>query len=203
MLESLQSYIASHETMAPWAIFFSIALAGLNIPISIDLMIILVAITASRSAHLKWQLFAGFFLGCILAAWISYGLGRYLGPKLTSKLLPDSKQEKIAALLKKYGAASFFIGRFIPFGFRNCLFMTAGLSKYRFMKFALIDALACLIWSSVFFSLFFSLGASFDEMKGVLKIINLSIVAALGVTVIGLFWYKYKKRLPVDKTPHE
>jgi membrane-associated protein len=203
MFEILQAYIASHETMAPWAIFFSIALAGFNIPVSIDLLIILVAITAAHATHLKWQLFTGFFLGCILAAWISYGVGRYLGPKLTSKLLSTSKQEKIAAILKKYGATSFFIGRFIPFGFRNCLFMTAGLSKYRFIKFAFIDALACLIWSSLFFSLFFSLGTSFDEMKGVLKMINLSIIAALGVTVIGLFWYKYKKRLPADKTPHE
>ena len=36
---------------------------------------------------------------------------------------------------KKYGALTLVIGRFIPFGVRNAIFLTSGISKMPFAKF--------------------------------------------------------------------
>jgi membrane protein DedA with SNARE-associated domain len=196
MFETIKDFILTHESQAPWVIFFSIVLAGLNLPVSIDLMIILVAVlAATHLAHMKLVLFLSFFAGCCVSAWVSYTLGRTIGSKLLRKFFSESKLALIENYLTKYGTVSLFIGRFIPFGFRNCLFMTTGFSKMPFIKFAIVDFFACLIWSSVFFTLFYQLGQSFEALQQHLKIINICIAVAFGVTLISFFCYKYKKRL--------
>ncbi|NBO23719.1 MAG: DedA family protein [Chlamydiae bacterium] len=199
MFNAIKDFIVAHESHAPWVIFLSIALAGLNIPVSIDLMIILVAVlAATHLAHMKVVLFFSFFFGCCASAWISYTLGRTVGLKILNKVFSQAKLEKIQSFIKRYGTISLFIGRFIPFGFRNCLFMTTGFSKFPFLKFALVDAIACFSWTTIFFSLFYSLGQSFEELQHHLKVINISIAAIFVITIIGFFCYKYKKRASIE-----
>ncbi len=196
MFEAIKEFILSHESSAPWVIFFSILLAGLNLPISIDLMLILVAVlAATHLGHLKVTLFIAFFIGCCLSAWISYSLGRFIGSKLLKKFFSEQKLSKIHHFLTKYGTITLLIGRFIPFGFRNCLFMTSGFSKLSFLKFAVVDAIACFIWSATFFTLFYQLGQSFEVLQSHLKWINIGIASALSVTLIVFICYKYKNRL--------
>jgi membrane-associated protein len=204
MFNTIKEFILTHEALAPWVIFFSIVLAGLNIPISIDLMIILVAVlAATHLAHIKIILFISFLAGCLLSAWVSYGLGRIVGHRLLSRFFSEQKRDKIAHFLQRYGTISFIVGRFIPFGFRNCLFMTAGFTRYKFFKFALLDGVACTLWSLIFFSLFYHLGQSFEAMSSHLRTINIAIASALGVTVISLICYKYRNRLIPKKSNHE
>ncbi len=194
MFDSIKDFILAHEIWTPWIIFGSIVLAGLNIPISIDLMLILVAVlAATHLAHIKLILFVSFFVGCCISAWVSYLLGRNLGGRLLTKFVSETKIARMNSYFEKYGIATLIVGRFIPFGFRNCLFMTSGLSKMSFLKFAITDFFACLIWSTLFFTLFYHLGQNFDLLKEQLKWINIGIFVAFSVTVIGIFCYKYKK----------
>ncbi len=196
MFETIQKLLATYQDHAPWIVFFSILLAGLNVPISIDLLLILVALlSATHLAAIKVWLFIAFFTGCCLSAWIAYGLGRTIGRKLLDRIFSQEKLMKIESFLSKYGVIALFIGRFIPFGFRNCLFMTTGVSRYNFWKFALIDTLACLVWSTLFFSLFYHLGQNFEGLKAHLKWINIGIFSAFSVAVITFLCYKYKDRL--------
>ena len=204
MFETIKSFILSHESSAPWVIFFSIVLAGLNLPISIDLMIILVAVlAATHLSHLKISLFIAFFAGCCISAWVSYSLGRFVGSRLLRRFFSDSKLAKIEYFLSKYGTITLLVGRFIPFGFRNCLFMTSGFSKLSFLKFAIVDGIACFIWSITFFTLFYQLGQSFEVLQQHLKWINIGIASALSVTVITFICYKYRNRLFPRKKAHE
>ena len=196
MFETIQNFILAHESLAPWVIFFSIVLAGLNLPISIDLMLILVAILASGNLNpIKVTLFFSFFAGCCVSAWVSYSLGRFVGGKILYRFFSEHKISKIKSFLHKYGIASLLIGRFIPFGFRNCLFMTSGFSKFPFLRFATIDSIACFIWSSTFFTIFYQLGQNFDTLYNHLKIVNITIAAIFSITVIAFFCYKYRLRL--------
>lgn len=167
-------------------------------------MIILVAVlAATHLAHLKFILFLSFLAGCLISAWVSYGLGRLIGEKLLSRFFSEQKRNKIAHFLHRYDTVSFLVGRFIPFGFRNCLFMTAGFSKYRFIKFVILDGIACTAWAIIFFSLFYYLGQSFEAMSSHLRSINIAIASALGVTVISFICYKYRNRLIPKKNTHE
>jgi membrane-associated protein len=96
---------------------------------------------------------------------------------------------------EKHGLWTLIVGRFIPFGVRNCLFMSAGMSKMSFGKFAYRDFIACSLWCCCCFSLFYLLGKNYQVLSHYIKTFNLFIFVAFGVTVIGAIWYKRRKSL--------
>ena len=175
---------------APWIIFLLALLAGLNLPMSIDILITLTALLAANYLPEKaYLLFALFTLGCIISAWISYTLGRTFG-----RFVKPERAAKIAAFYEKFGFLTFFICRFIPFGVRNAFFMSSGFSKVPFRKFALFDALACTIWSTLFFSLIYKLGKNFDTVLTHLKHFNIAIFAIFAIALLSFFTYRYIKK---------
>ena len=106
--------------------------------------------------------------------------------------------EKIKQFYEKYGLWTLVVGRFIPFGVRNCIFMSSGMSKLHFGKFILMDAVACAVWCSSLFYLFYTLGQNYDVIWHYLKTFNLIVFAAFSVTVIGLIWYKIRKKPKIE-----
>ncbi len=150
MTTLLLIYLFKHAAYAHFLIFTALLLAGLNVPFSEDLLIVGGALIASivvpaNVAKIYFWLFAG----CFLSDVISYVLGRTLGPKLWKykwfrKNMTQKRLTKIEHFLEKYGFLTFFAGRLIPFGVRNCIFLTTGLSKMPFFRFALTDAFASL-----------------------------------------------------------
>ncbi len=194
-----EALLSKWGNFAPWVIFTLALLAGLNLPISIDVLLALAALIAAHYLPEQWLLLFGLFtLGCILSAWVSYSLGRFLG-KLTKK---KDRILKVAAFYKKFGALTFFICRFIPFGVRNIFFMSSGFSKVPFLKFALLDALACTLWSSIFFFSIYNLGQNFTSVLTTLKQLNIilfSLFAIIGLTAFLI--YKFRKKKKTENTP--
>jgi len=196
MMEGLFELITAHQAYAHWIIFGSILLAGFNIPISIDLMMALTALLASHVIpQYAPHLFAAIILGCIFSAWIAYWLGRLVGHRLLEikwfqKMLPQARLEKITAYSQKNGFLTLLVGRFIPFGVRNGIFMTAGLTRFSFAKFALYDGIACSIWGTLFFSLFYSVGKNFEYLSHFVKIINIAVFTLFAVGLISYLWRK-------------
>lgn len=199
-MEDLAAIITHHAHNAHWYIFIAIILAGFNIPLSADVLILLAAIIAATIVpEHAWLLFFSVLIGCYLSAMCAYWFGRLLGSALSerkffSKIINPQRLEKIKQFYEKYGLWTLVVGRFIPFGVRNCIFMSSGMSKLHFGKFILMDAVACAIWCSSAFYLFYTLGQNYDVIWHYLKAFNLIIFAAFSVTVIGLIWYKIRKK---------
>lgn len=200
MLEWIKHFIHSYPTYAPIAIFASIAIAGFNIPISADMIVLIAAtLAATMLKGAFFKLYFAILSGTILASYITYAQGRFIGPKmlqlsLMQKLFPKSRLDKIHLYYKRHGWLTLIIGRFIPFGFRNCLFLTAGLSKMPFKIFALKDGIAALIWSFALYSGFYKLLTKVENLSKVIKKFNLVIFIILGLAIIATVWYKQIKR---------
>lgn len=193
-MEDLLIFIQSNVEYAHWIIFGALLLAGFNIPVSEDGMLFISALLASKNPEYKYQLFFGVYAGAYLSDLICYWLGRTLGPKIWhikffAKMVSKEKVEHISSFYKKYGMATLLIGRFIPFGVRNGLFLTAGLGKMNFLKFAASDLIACTISCALFFNLYLRFGESVIEYvkKG-----NIIIFSVLVVSI--LTWLFFKKR---------
>lgn len=207
-MDDLIKFITSHAEQAHWYIFAGILLAGFNLPLSLDAMLILSALLAATVVpEMTIPLFLAVYLGSVFSAWIAFAIGRILGPKLFrfrlfSKLLSPRRLEKINKFNQKYGLFSLVVGRFIPFGVRNCIFMTSGLSKAPFRQFAWRDAIACLVWSSICFTSCFFLGKNYDYLVRAVRTFNLLILGVLSVTLITYIWYKRRKNRP-SQTPNE
>jgi membrane-associated protein len=184
------SFIEKWGNFAPFIIFSLALLAGLNFPISIDILVTITAIIAAKYMPDKvYLLFSLFTLGCILSAWVSYTLGRSF-----TKLIKKEKAEKISYYLKKFGFITFLVCRFIPFGVRNALFMSSGFSKFPFKRFAIYDAISCTLWSTIFFSLVYNLGTNIDVVLGYFKKFNIFIISLFVTGLLLALLFRWKKR---------
>lgn len=199
-MDTITNLVFEHAPYAHWIVFSALMLAGINVPISEDLMIIISAILAATVVPENTLiLFLAVFLGCYISDWVSYWIGRLLGRKLWdirwfARTVPLKKLEQAQNFYAKYGFWTLLIGRFIPFGVRNCLFITAGMGKMPFGRFLLSDGIACILSNTTLFTIAYMLGKNYQVLLHYLKTFNIAIFAAFIVTIIALIWYKRRKK---------
>lgn len=195
-MSEITSFITTHVEFAPYMIFGLLLLVGLNIPVSIDVMVVIAAVLASRIApHLTYHFYFAMFFGCIFSAWISFSLGRILGNNVEKiPFISHERLEKVHNFYKKYGLFTMLIGRFIPFGIRNVLFLSSGMSGRPFRQFALHDGIAVLLWTSTVFPALYYVGGSFETVVALVKQANVIIFSVFTMAVIAIIWYKKRNR---------
>jgi membrane protein DedA with SNARE-associated domain len=195
-MHTIIQYLFAHAHLAHWLIFGALMLAGMNVPISEDLMVIISGVLAATVVpENTYWLFTAVFLGCYLSDWVCYWMGRKLGPKLWNlrwfaKTVNKKRIDQIHGYYEKYGFLTLLIGRFIPFGVRNCLFLTAGIGRMHFGKFILSDGIACIISNITLFSIAYYAGKNYEVILPFLKTFNLLIFGFFLVSIIGVIWYK-------------
>ena len=197
-VETLLEFIHAHVAEAPYLIFGLLLLAGFGLPVSEDVMLLASALLAAKHPDQLAPLFTGVFLGAYFSDLICYAfLGRYLGNKVFqirffSKLVKQKRIEKVGRFYQKYGVIVLLVGRFIPFGVRNALFFTAGLSKMNVWKFALTDLLACLLSCSAYFAVYYTFGENAVEMiqKG-----NRALLLLLPLALLVCWFYCRRKKM--------
>ena len=202
LIESVRQFAMANVHIAPLVIFGILLLAGFNLPISEDLMVFISAILAVQNPQYTVFLFIGVFLGAYGSDVISYWLGRLLGPslfriKLFNRVVKKEKLHKMALFFNKYGMAVLIVGRLIPFGVRNAMFITAGLGKSHFGKFAVADLFASLITVSCYFTLFYQFG---EQMIAIVKKSNIVIFGLFIASCLGFYvhkkWQSRRRTLP-------
>ncbi|QPK64495.1 DedA family protein [Methylomonas sp. LL1] len=192
-MTELLTFIQTHIEYAPFIIFSLLILAGFNIPVSEDGMLFIAAFLASQSPEHWPLLYASVYLGAYFSDLICYGLGRIIGPRLLdlkffAGMARRERIDKIHAYYDRYGVITLILGRFIPFGVRNGLFLTAGLAKMNLIKFAAADLLACTISTASFFTLYYRYGEQMIEM---VRKANIAIFI-LALAVGGYFYFRRK-----------
>jgi len=196
-MEQLVAFISEYIEYAPALVFVLILLAGLNIPISLDALMVFSAFSSATIApHLMYHFYFSLLFGSIFSAWICFGVGRFLGPNIEripilNKLISRKKIDSIGGFYSKYGLPALILGRFIPFGVRNLIFLSKGMSNVPFKRFMFNDAIACTIWATVLFWTLFWIGESFEALVALMKKGNLIIFSVFGMSVIAFFCYKY------------
>jgi len=179
--------------------FALLFLAGFNLPISEDIVFIISAsIAATIIPEHTFKIAAGCVLGAYSSDIIAYCLGRFgmkfiLEHKKLAKSYPMDKIRKIEDYYQSHGAKTLFFGRFIPFGVRNIIFLTAGLAKMKIYKFMLVDLLALSITSTILFSIGYTLGSNYQIIFPYLNKYKLIIFSLFILTVLSIVIYKKKK----------
>lgn len=204
-MENILSFIVDHASSAHYLVFLLFMLAGINFPISEDLLIIFSAVLASTVVPENWlKLFLAVFLGAFLSDWIPYWIGRKWGVhiwklKWFSRLVKPEKFLKVKESYLRFGSLTLFLGRFIPFGVRNCLFAVAGMSKMSFVKFLVVDGLACFASNTTLFFLSYFCGKNYEVLLDQLRWVNLGIFLLFLVALITFFCYKKLLRITPTK----
>jgi len=92
------------------------------------------------------------FFGALIGDHAGYYFGRSLGAKFHQIGLIKKYQANVAkaeSLIRRYGSAAIFIGRFIP-AIRSIIPALVGASGIKRLRYSLVDALACLFWVMAF-----------------------------------------------------
>jgi len=186
----------------PLVALAGLILAGLNLPLSEDLIIITAALISHEQPSLIPYNLAAIYFGVISTDFLVYWVGTRVR-KGTSKsrfftrLIPEKALDKMHLFLNKLGIFAFIIARFIPFGFRNTFFFTTGFFGVRLKFFAIYDITAAMISMNTLFFLTYHFG---DAAKRPLKIAGIvlffAVISAAVSMIIRLFvnWRKNRSR---------
>ncbi len=181
MLDSLVNTFTTYITYWPLASFFILLLAGVNVPVSEDAIIILSAGISFADHSLiipNWiALYCGIFISDIMCYWFGrlVSKGMFQFKKIRKKLTPR-RRKLVAKTIDDYGFRTFLVVRFIPFGVRNTLWLCSGFVKLPFKNFAFYDSLAALISCSTLYYLVLFLGA---KASLTYKIVGICLFVAL------------------------
>jgi len=177
----------------PFVAFIALMLAGLNVPISEDLIIITGALVCQGNPSMLVPVFGATFAGVVISDYFPYIFGKYIRKgtikaKFLTQLFSPRKIVRIHRYLDKYGIFSFIVGRFIPFGVRNTMFLTSGLFGLRLRRFALYDTTAATISVSTLFFLAYHFGEAvekpFQAVGIVLFILFLSMITFAVIYIV-------------------
>ena len=206
MIETFIDLLTQNAMHAHWVFFGLLMLAGFNLPISEDLVVLSSAVVAATVVPQNtYKLFAFVFFGCYLSDWLSYWIGRVFAPwlrkrKLLGKMVDNRRVVKINRFYSKYGISTLLFGRFIPFGVRNFLFMSAGMVRVNFLKFIIVDGIACLLSNMIWFTLAYSLAENYHQVLAYMKRANLLLFGTFLFFILGIIGYRiYKKRKDSNK----
>lgn len=191
------AYVCEHGQSAYFLICGLVLLSGFNLPFSEDLMLITAgAVTSICFPELFVQMYLYIFVACCLAGWEGYWIGRLLGPKLKafkwlSRALSPARIQKIESFYAKYGILTFIVGRFLPGGVRNAIFMSSGLTKMPFPLFIFRDTIGCLFASATIFYLGYIFGSNYAEASHYFKIYESAFIALMALILLCAAIYAY------------
>lgn len=203
-MESIFTYICENAEYAHYIFFGLLFLAGLNVPISEDLLLITAGAIVSRCMPDQYfSLYLWMFFGCWISGWEAYWIGRIFGPKLYklswfNRLINPENIKNLHGYYERFGIWTFIVGRFIPGGVRNALFITSGMGKMPFLLFTTRDFFAALISTNVMFYLGFVFGENYEVISAYFVRYNRIALAVLILfIIIGYLWNYYKNKTPV------
>lgn len=199
-MDWILSALIQHAEYAHWYVFGLLMLAGMHLPISEDAVSILAGALASQVVPENgYKLFLALFLGAYISDWLAYWIGRWLGPGLWRwswfrRVLRKERYDRLHAYYERYGVVTLLIGRMIPLGVRNCLFLTAGMAKMAFPRFLWADGIACFSTVSITFSIGYLFTKNYERAISLMNRFDVVIFLLFSLVVLGFIWYKRKKR---------
>jgi MYXO-CTERM domain-containing protein len=177
------------------AIIGVLSAAGLGIPISEDLTLLLAGALASRGVTSYWPTLVAGYCGVLLGDVLIHHWGKRMGPaaysqKWVQKVLSAERQEKLRQHFARHGFLTIVVGRHTPV-LRAPVFFLAGASRVPLWKFALADAISAAITVPIVVTLGYLFAENLDVIRQ--KIHDAQWVIA-GVLVVGLVAYLLWRR---------
>lgn len=205
-MPDLFGLLSQYIDFFPLVALGGLLLAGLNLPVSEDLIIITGALLSYKKPELLIYNLLAIYLGAISTDYLVYWVGRKVRSgaskyKFFSRMIPEKALNKMQRYLDKYGIFTFIVCRFIPFGVRNTLFFTAGFSQLRFKLFVIFEGIAAMISINTLFFLTYRFG---EEIRKPFKIAGIILFIALVSCILSLIvrlfvmWRRNRRKAIAD-----
>jgi len=180
------------------AMLLLLSAAGLGVPISEDLVLLLGGALASQGVTQFASTLVVGYLGVLLGDGLIHHWGKKLGPKayehrLVRKVISAERGEKLREHFGRHGFWTVVVGRHTP-GLRAPIFFLAGASGVRFGKFLLADALSAAVTVPLVVTLGYLFGSHLDDIRRMLHRAHW-IAGAVALVAVGVWWFLRRRRL--------
>jgi len=165
--------------------------AGLGLPVSEDLTLLLGGGLAARGVTDFWPTLGSGYFGVLLGDVLIHHWGLRIGPaayrhRMVIKHLSLERQEKLRMHFAKHGFLTVVVGRHTPM-LRAPIFFLAGASRVPLWKFLVADAVSAAVTVPIVVWLGFKFGEHLDDIRGLLHRVQWSAAGAL-LAVVALIW---------------
>lgn len=178
------------------AIVGVLAAAGLGVPISEDLTLLLGGGLAARGVTSFWPTLVCGYCGVLLGDVLIHHWGKRMGPaayqhRIVRKHMSPHRQETLRAHFARHGFWTIVVGRHTPM-LRAPIFFLAGASRLPLWKFALADALSAAVTVPIVVTLGFEFAEHMDEIRARIHHAQWLIALALVLALTG--WWLWRRR---------
>lgn len=152
-------------------------------------------VIASRGVFPWWLMIAIVVTAAITGDTVGYEIGKHFGPRVMALKILDKRREQLQRaedFLKDKGGLAVFLGRFTAF-FRAVMPALAGLSRMPYRRFAFWNFSGGIVWGSLFVTLGFVAGNSYEEVARLVGRGSAAVVAVIAVAIL-LVWQIRKHR---------
>jgi membrane protein DedA with SNARE-associated domain len=180
-----------HDFTYP-AVVLILSAAGLGVPISEDLTLLLAGALAARGITSFWPTLAAGYFGVILGDALIHAWGKRLGPaaystKRVQKALSLERQAKLRHHYAKHGFWTVVVGRHTPI-LRAPIFFLAGASGVPRLKFIIADAVSAAVTVPIVTALGFYFGEHLDDVRHKIHQVQWVLGGAVVLALLG-FWF--------------
>lgn len=177
--------------------------AGLGVPISEDLTLLLGGGLAAKGVTSYWPTLVCGYCGVLLGDVLIHHWGKRMGPaayghRMVRKHMSPERQEKLRAHFARHGFWTIVVGRHTPM-LRAPIFFLAGASKLPLWEFAIADALSAAVTVPIVVTLGFEFAEHMDEIRAKIHHVEWIIGVAVVLAIAALwFWRRRRKRMTSD-----
>ncbi|MED5578909.1 MAG: DedA family protein [Nitrospinota bacterium] len=176
-----------------FGIFFVLLLCGLGLPLPEDIIVFSSGYLSYLGTTQPIIALSVNFIGILAGDLIIYGIGYFYGDQISNfrflkKIATEERLIKSERFFETHGKKAIFFGRFLM-GLRTPLFLAAGITRFPFKIFVIMDLAAAIISVPILFSLSFYFGNQIEYALELLSSIQ-KIIFFLGIMI--LFWIIWK-----------
>jgi membrane protein DedA with SNARE-associated domain len=173
-------------------VFFGAGLEG-------DLSMVLGGVVAHQGYFAPQIAIAVAAVGAFCADCIWYTVGRFHSARLQNAAFYRKVGPRIAAITRKIGIWQIVAARFV-YGTKNATMLFWGLHELPFLRFALVDAIGCVLGASFFVGVGFLVGDGAEVLLGKVKRFELLLLAglAVGIAVLVIIRLLAGRRAPMS-----
>lgn len=129
-------------------------------------------------------------IGALVGESIGFALGRWLGPRIRTSWLGrrigEHNWRRAERYLSRRGGIAIFLSRFLPV-LHSLVPLTVGMSGYRYRRFLLWTAPACVLWATAYVSITSLAAGSFRELVDRAHFAGYLFVGAIALFLILAF----------------
>ena len=180
------------------AIVAVLSAAGLGVPISEDLTLLLGGALAARGVTSYWPTLAAGYFCVLLGDGLIHHWGFRMGPaaydhRKVQKVLSRERQQKLREHFARHGFLTIVVGRHTPI-LRAPVFFLSGASKVPLWKFLVADAISAAITVPIVVTLGYYFGEHLDDIRQLIHKVQWIIAAVVAVAIAAyLLWRRRLK----------